>query len=219
MLGVVATVVFLMRLVPQPVRLARTGVPDGVSAMSAANTTIAELAWLVYGLSVGLVPLWAVSIPAFPLGVFTVVLLRREFTRRDIIGSGVWLGAILAAWLTGTLVLALAAGVVVNVGPQVWTALRSPNLDGLAPATWLIALVDASVWGVYGWWVGDPALLGYCAVLLGFATVILVRIASTSRLSLGSVRSTDLDPPVGPLVARSGGFTPSGVLVAAGEQA
>lgn len=179
LLGWLATAAFLVRLLPQPVRLVRTGVPHGVSPMAVLNIALTELAWLVYGLSEGLVPVWAVSLPAFPLGMWTVVLVRRQFTRRDLAGSSVWLLAIVVGWVTGTLAVVLAVSVLVNYGPQVVAAVRGHRLEGLAPATWYLALADAALWGAYGLAVDDPALLGYCAVLTISAAVILVRIART----------------------------------------
>jgi hypothetical protein len=57
------------------------------------------------------------------------------------------------------------------------TAIRGSRLEGLAPATWYLALADAGLWGAYGLAVGDPALIGYCAALASAAVVILARIA------------------------------------------
>jgi uncharacterized protein with PQ loop repeat len=178
-LGWLATIAFLVRLLPQPIRLVRTGIPNGVSAVAIMNIALTELAWLLYGLIEGLVPVWAVSLPALPLGLWTVVLLRHQITRRDLAVSGVWLAAIAIGFLTGTLAVILAASVVVNYGPQVLTAVRGRDLDGLAPATWMLALADAGLWGAYGVAVGDPALVGYCVVLTLFSLVILWRIWRT----------------------------------------
>lgn len=175
-LGWLATIAFLVRLLPQPLRLARTGVPNGVSGIAVMNIALTELAWLLYGLVEGLVPVWAVSVPAFPLGMWTVVLLRDRITRSDVMVSGLWLTAIVVGFATGTLAVVLAASVVVNYGPQVLTALRGRHLEGLAPATWFLALADAGLWGAYGVAVGDPALMAYCVVMTVFALIILWRI-------------------------------------------
>lgn len=179
LLGWLATFAFLIRLLPQPIRLMRTGVPDGVSPMAVMNIALTELAWLAYGLIEGLVPVWAVSLPALPLGLWTVVLIRRQITRRDLLGSGIWFATIALGWATGALAVVLAASVFVNYGPQVVTALRGRRLDGLAPATWWLALADATLWGAYGVAVGDPALIGYCIVLMASAAIILWRIWRT----------------------------------------
>jgi len=178
--GIVASVAFLVRLLPQPLRLARTGVPDGVSPMAAINIAVSELAWLVYGLVEGLVPVWAVSLVSLPLALWTVGLLRRQVGRRDLAGGAAWLAVMAATWALGILGLALALSVVVNYGPQVVTALRSDRLEGLAPATWWLALLDAATWGAYGLVVADPELILYTVVLSTSAGIILVRIRQTA---------------------------------------
>jgi uncharacterized protein with PQ loop repeat len=186
LLGWLATFAFLIRLLPQPIRLMRTGVPDGVSPMAVMNIALTELAWLSYGLIEGLVPVWVVSLPALPLGLWTVVLIRRQITRRDLLGSGIWLATIALGWATGALAVVLAASVFVNYGPQVVTALRGRRLDGLAPTTWWLALADATLWGAYGVAVGDPALIGYCIILTLSAAIILWRIWRTREEALAA---------------------------------
>jgi uncharacterized protein with PQ loop repeat len=182
-LGILATVAFLVRLLPQPIRLMRTGVPDGVSPLMAMNIGLTELAWLVYGLIAGLVPVWAVSLPAFPLAVLTVVLLRRQITRFDLLGACLWLVVISLAWAGGALGAVLGLSVIVQYGPQVWTAVRSDQLDGISPAMWKLAFVDALTWGAYGLAVGDPALLGYTVMLSTASAIILVRLAQTKTVA------------------------------------
>ncbi len=178
-LGIVAMAAFVVRLLPQPVKLLRTGVPDGVSPMTAINIALTEVAWLIYGLVEGLVPVWAVSLPALPLALWTVVLLRRRITGRDLLGAAAWSTVIAVTWVFGVLGVALALSVLVNYGPQVWVAVRSERLEGIAAATWWLAIVDAATWSAYGLAVSDPELLLYGAVLTASAITILVRIRQT----------------------------------------
>ncbi len=70
--------------------------------------------------------------------------------------------------------------VVVQYGPQVWTALRQDDLDGISPTMWKLAFIDALTWGAYGLAVGDPALLGYTVMLSASAVTILVRLSQTA---------------------------------------
>ena len=84
----------------------------------------------------------------------------------------------------------LAASVFVNYGPQVLTAVRGEHLEGLAPATWCLALVDAGLWGAYGVAVGDPALLGYCVILTLFSLIILWRIWRTRDATTEPILAT-----------------------------
>lgn len=180
-LGWIASIAFFARLFPQPIRLARTGVPDGVSPLGALNAAVSDIGWILYGIGAGLVPVWGTAAVALVPGVWTVALLRRSTGRRDVVGGLVWLAVILLAWRTGAMVTILGLSVLVNQGPMVWTALREDRLDGIAPMTWLLALADASLWGLYGVAVGDAALMGYGAVLFTSAVVILGRVWWTRR--------------------------------------
>mgnify|MGYP001217073457 FL=1 len=180
-LGIVASAVFLARLTPQPVRLARSGVADGVSPLAALNAVIAALAWLVYGLVADDPVVWIVSMVAVVPGVWAVLLLRRRTALADLLAAGAWAGIVVASAAAGFLAAALAMGVVVSQGPQVWQAVREHDLSGLSPATWWLSILDAATWGAYGIAVGDPALKGYAIVLTLSAVVVLARISWTRR--------------------------------------
>jgi uncharacterized protein with PQ loop repeat len=175
-LALVASAVFLVRLLPQPVRLARTGHAAGVSALAALTSVLTTLGWLAYGLWARLPVVWGVSVVALVPGIWTVVLLRRETTRMDVAAAGSWLGVQVVAALTGLFAAVLAAGVLVTQGPQVLKSLRESDLSGIAPATWWISLLDAATWGAYGVAIGDAALMGYGVVLSGSAVIVLGRI-------------------------------------------
>lgn len=180
-LGWIASIAFFARLFPQPVRLARTGVPDGVSPLGALNAAVSDIGWILYGVGAALVPVWGTAAVALVPGIWTVALLRRSTSRRDVVGGLVWLAVILLAWRTGAMVTILGLSVLVNQGPMVWTALRQDRLHGIAPMTWMLALADASLWGLYGVAVGDAALMGYGVVLFTSAVVILARVWWTRR--------------------------------------
>jgi uncharacterized protein with PQ loop repeat len=180
-LGLLASGVFLVRLLPQPVRLARTGVAAGVSPLAALNSMLTMVAWVSYGLIVGLPLVWAVSVVALIPGVWTVILLRRDVSRRDLTWAGAWLALQVVAAALGLLVAVLAVGVLVTQGPQVLRALRESDLRGLAAATWWLSLLDATTWGAYGVAVGDEALVAYGIVLSTSACIVLSRIHITRR--------------------------------------
>ena len=166
---------------PQPIRLARTGVAAGVSPLSALNSLLTMIAWVSYGLIVGLPLVWVVSAIALVPAVWTVLLLRRDVSRRDLTWAGAWLALQVVAAAVGLLVVVLAAGVLVTQGPQVVRAVRESDLTGLAAATWWLSLLDASTWGAYGVAVGDAALVAYGVVLATSAGIVLSRIRITRR--------------------------------------
>jgi uncharacterized protein with PQ loop repeat len=180
-LSIVAPVVYLVRLLPQPLRLYRTGVAAGVSPLSAMNGVIGDVGWLAYGLSAGLPAVWVVSSLALVPAIWTAALLRREVTRLDLAGAAAWAVVLVVSAAFGVVGVSLAAGVVVSQGPQVLEALRDDDLSGIAPSTWWVAVLDAGTWGAYGVAVGDAALMGYGVVLSAAAAVVLARIEWTVR--------------------------------------
>jgi len=178
-LSVVASAVFLLRLLPQPIRLWRSGVADGVSPLAAFNGVLVTVAWLVYGLVMDLPAVWIVSAMALLPGIWQAVLLIPQSRRVDVLGAVALAGVVLVAAMTETLGAALGLGVVVSTGPQVVTALRGRELDGISPLTWWVSIIDATLWGCYGVLMHDAALIGYGAVLAGFSVLVLVRLAVT----------------------------------------
>src|SRR5690349_2612620 len=118
LLGWLASILFISRLLPQPVRLVRTGLPEGVSPLAAINAVVSEAAWLLYGWEAGLVPVWAVSLAALVPGIWTVALLRRQVSAGDLARAGLWLAVIVVAATTGRLGVVLGVSVLVSVGPQ-----------------------------------------------------------------------------------------------------
>lgn len=182
LLGWLASIFYVSRLLPQPFRLIRTRLPEGVSSVAAMNAVITEVAWLAYGLHADLTPVWVVAVFALPPTIWTVALLRRETGRRHLLRSGVWLVLVVAAGLLGSLGAVLAISVVVNIGPQVWLAVRRTDLRGLSTYTWLFAIADGLLWGGYGAAVGDGALVAYAVVLVIGAVVVLARMARTGSI-------------------------------------
>jgi uncharacterized protein with PQ loop repeat len=188
--SILASAIFLVRLIPQPARLWRTGVTAGVSPVAAANAVTSASAWLVYGASRGLLVVWAVSVAALVPGVWTVSLLRREFGRLEVLASAAVVGTFVLSAAAGLFGAALALGVLATAGPQVWRAVRDSDLRGIAPATWFVAIADAVLWAAYGVFIHDGALQGYGVVLLASAAIVLGRVAWTrSRASVTPIGS------------------------------
>ncbi len=180
-LAIVASVVFLIRLLPQPMRLARSRVTTGVSPSAALNAVVSAVAWITYGALHRYPVVWGVSVLALVPCTWQALLLRRHVTKRDLVSVAGFVAVLLIAAALGVLGLALAGTVLVTTGPQVRRVLREHDLSGIAPATWWVAIVDAVTWGAYGWAISDAALIGYFVALLAAAVIVLTRLAWTSR--------------------------------------
>ena len=178
LLAVAASLVFLARLLPQPLRTFRTGEVAGVSCLAAMNALVADAAWLLYGLTAGVLAVWLVSVPAVVLSGWTVLLLRRTIGWRSAAIASGWLGLIVACAVGGALPLALSLTVLVCCGPAVWSAFSTRSPVGLSRWTWWLAVADAATWGCYGLAIGDGALQMYGAVLMVTAGSVLMRLRS-----------------------------------------
>lgn len=67
--------------------------------------------------------------------------------------------------------------------PQLLVAWRERDLGGLSLGTWVLSVVEASVWGTYGVLVGDPVLLVHNALhLTTSGGIVLLRLAKTKRM-------------------------------------
>lgn len=172
-----AVVVALAHPVPQVVRVLRTRSVAGVSGPTTWLGFAINSAWVTYGVARGLLPV-AVLSGAYVMGYVVVgVLLVRRGNRRGI-GAGVLAAIGLAAlvvvggWAALGTVLALA--VLPQFLPQVVEAWRADDLTGLAPGTYLIALVDGLVWGGFGAVAGDRPLVLYGVIMCSVAVAVLV---------------------------------------------
>lgn len=202
LLGWVGTALFLVRLLPQPLRLRRTGDTSGVSVHSALNALVSDSGWLVHGLLTGLAPVWVAAVCSIPIDLYVLWHLRRDIELGHVSGAGLWAAALAVGGALGGSVglgIVLGTSVVVNHAPQVWTAWRAHSISGLAPATWWFALADAALWGGYGIAERDAALVAYGVVLAVASVAILVALAVRPvRLSAAVVAGHAEPPPPDP---------------------
>lgn len=195
-----AVVVALAHPVPQVVRVLRTRSVAGVSGATTWLGLTINVAWVSYGLARGLVPV-AVLSGAYVLGYAVVaVLLVRGGNRRGI-GTALLAGVALAGlvvvggWASLGTVLALA--VLPQFLPQVVEAWTADDLTGLAPGTYLIAILDGVVWGGFGAVAGDRPLMLYGVIMCTVAVAILVPRARWAARQAAVSRERTVQPAVG----------------------
>jgi uncharacterized protein with PQ loop repeat len=172
-----AVVVALAHPVPQVVRVLRTRSVAGVSGSTTWLGFAINVAWATYGAARGLLPV-AILSGTYVVGYVTVgVLLVRRGNRRGI-GTGLLAAAgltalvLLGGWAALGTVLALA--VLPQFLPQVFEAWTADDLTGLAPGTYLIAVLDGIVWGGFGFVASDGPLMLYGVVMCTVAVAVLV---------------------------------------------
>jgi uncharacterized protein with PQ loop repeat len=181
---VAATMGTIAFLVPQISKLIRTGDSSGVSTTWASLGLVTNVGWAAYLSSQGfwiaiLAPIF--TIVAYALTMWALVRTGRDPRQSYLLGAvwGVLLTAtaLVAGWTALGVVLGLSYGVMLT--PSVWTAFRTANPSGISPGTWRIGIVEALLWGYYGWFHADIGILTFSVVGLVGSMLMLTRYHST----------------------------------------
>lgn len=166
------------RIIPQIARIRRTGSYAGVSRAGLWCWLGNDIGWLSYGHSSGLTPLVASSAA---LTVLDLILLAQ--TRSGARAANEKLGKLWAALMTAlaaagspALPAALIAASFSGTVPHAISSIRSSDLSGISPATWLLAGLDGILWLIYGAGTGDRPVTLYAALTLATSATILTRI-------------------------------------------
>jgi uncharacterized protein with PQ loop repeat len=193
---IAATAATLFFLVPQIVKLVRTGDAAGVSTTWPAIGLASNVGWTVYyvhgtlwaplvapiGATTGYaVTLWALARMGRPLGASAV--------RGAVAGAVLVATTAVLGWTALGVALGLSFGV--TMVPTLWTAYRTWNPSGISPGTWWLGLAEAVLWGFYGWHHADAGILTFSVIALGGSAAMLARYAATHRRigEFGSRRS------------------------------
>ena len=188
-LATVSTVVFLL---PQIAKLKRTGDSSGVSTTWAALGFVSNVGWFTYMISQS--RWYAVVAPLSTFIFYAVALRALAGTGRDLrnatviaVGWSLVLGgvAVGGGWTTLGVVLGLTYAAMVT--PSIWTAYRSRKPSGVSAGTWWIGSVEALLWGLYGLYHMDPAIITFGTVQLTASALMLTRYYTTRRLVLEQV--------------------------------
>lgn len=203
-IAVVANVIGASMALPQARHLARTRCVDGISASWVGVSIALNAWWLAYGLSERVWALIPVSGISLALYLTIAVLLVTTLGRRTFVGLG--LGAfglgmvplpalLLGGWTAAGVAIGLSYGI--QLFPAVVASFRTRALQGIAPATWILAFVEAVLWLFYGWGIADAALAVSGAVGAVLAGAILVRLAVTGHRPLHALMWRRRVAPVG----------------------
>lgn len=190
-LVVIANVLGSAMAYPQAAKLLRTGNPEGVSAIWAGVSVSMNMWWLVYGVANSLWGLVPTSAIATALYAVIVVAFVRSVGRSAF--GGLAFGALVfglvplpvllvAGWSAAGVTIGLCYGM--QLLPAVVAAFRTTDLSGVAAGTWIMAWVEGAIWGAYGLFVVDGALLIGGVAGVSMATLMLVRLAMTGHRPL-----------------------------------
>lgn len=189
----IATAAALAGLLPQTVRVRRTGDIAGLSLAWPALGVVTEAAWTVYAVheQLWLLAPSAVAMVVFDAALFWVMARTAAPFASSLVPVGMWaLALTLVALLAGAPALGVVLGSAygVQIAPLLWAAYRTPAPTGLAPATWLIATGEFALWWVYGELTDDVGvkllgLVGGASSVALLARWIVTRPPSLSSLT------------------------------------
>ncbi|WP_432495304.1 SemiSWEET family transporter [Kineococcus auxinigenes] len=180
-LGLLAAAIGIATGVPQILRLLRSPDASGLSFSSSVLGMLGAGTWLTYGLLLMDPAQLVGNVPGLGCAAVTVVLAARRLglpLRHAGTAVAAWVPIVAAAQLLGgaTLVGALATAVsLVRMVPQVRTAFGSGSLAGLAPGTFVLTQLSATLWTVYGAATGQPSVVVCSVVSAVLAGVVLSR--------------------------------------------
>lgn len=178
LVAVAATIISFALLVPQIVKLWRTGRTAGVSPAWAATGASSNLGWLAYMVSQQLWIVLPSVIVASVQFLTTFWLLRRNHAQvrtGAVAGIAISAGYVAVGIAFGwtTLGAVLAFSYAIQLAPSVVTAWRTWAPDGISPTTWTIAVMEAVGWGTYGILVEDRNIV-FFGIVSGTASLMVL---------------------------------------------
>ena len=181
LVGAVATIATFVHVVPQILRLLRTGRIEGVSPSWAAVGMTLNFGWIAYVVSQEYwiaIPSIVVAIASFGVALY---LMKRNgaAVRPSILFSAAVAAAavviqLAAGWTVLGTVLGLSNGL--YLGPSVVEAWRSHTPVGVSPLTWVLAEIEGLLWGFYGVLVLAGPIMVFGATEALLSGLILLRL-------------------------------------------
>ncbi len=179
--GVAATAVTFVHVVPQIARLLRTGRVEGVSVAWAAVAIVLNLGWMAYVIVQEFwitIPSIVAAIVSFGSALYLMYRNGADVRPGMLLSAAVAMGSVgiqlAAGWTVLGTVLALSNGL--YLGPSVLTAWRSHAPVGVSPLTWALATLEGLMWGCYGVLVAAGPLIVFGATEAGLSALVMLRL-------------------------------------------
>lgn len=177
-LGTFATVLGLIRALPQLVRLLRAREACGVSLDSAATSAVVSFGWAAYGLLTDQIYVGVASGSTgliFAIIAFFALRFGRPIKECKI--APLWLVVLLLAGLTGKsgLGIVLPVSVLASNIPQLWVAYKEGDLSDLSLGTWALSILDGLTWFTYALIQQDVSIVFYGLFQFSTSGLIVLR--------------------------------------------
>ena len=197
--GVAATVLTCIQLVPQIVRLLRMGRPEGVSPGWAVLGVVINSGWLIFLVAEAVwMPVLACAVAEVGFAITFWLLYRSGADVRAGVALGAASVAVLAVvgagWGWTALGTALALANNVQFLPSIAAAWRTYAPVGLSAATWALLLAETAGWMTYGVLIERIPIVLYGLTGMVASILILARIAFT-RGRVRAVRAGGYNAP------------------------
>ncbi len=181
LVGIVATAVTFVQILPQIVRLIRTGRTEGVSPAWAAGGATINLGWLAYvieGRFWVTIPSIIVAIISFVLALYLLYRNGASIRAGLLMSGAIAVASVViqqaAGWTVLGTVLGLSNGL--YLGPSVVAAWRSQAPVGISPLTWWLTVLEGLKWGFYGVLVEAVPIMVYGSTAILLALLVLLRL-------------------------------------------
>ena len=165
LLGMLGTIIGLVRALPQLIQLLKARQAHGVSVDTAGTSSVVSFGWAAYGL---LTDQAYVTLATGSSGIIfaLIVIFAIRFGRstKEIRVTALWILVLVLSkvlWGVNGLGIALPLSVLVANAPQIMVAYREGDLSDLSLGTWLLSLSDGLVWGAYALFSRDYSILAY----------------------------------------------------------
>ena len=176
-LGAIGTGVGLIRAVPQLAKLLRAREAFGVSADTAATSSIVSFGWATYGYVTDQpFVTFATGSSGLIFALVTFFALRFGRPVRELRIAPIWLAVLVLAYRFAGgkgLGVALPISVLAANIPQIWTAHKEGDLADLSLGTWVLSITDGLVWGLYSLLQHDMSILVYAVFQLTTSGLIV----------------------------------------------
>jgi len=195
--GAVATVLAVVFIWPQVIRVYVKRSVEGVAAQSQLIGLSGTLMWLTYGVITDRLPmvLSNLNIELAILALMVMLVRKRALPlwQPVVVFVATLVFCVVAAQISSTIIG--VTGVLIGtpaIFPQVWRALRTEHLLGVSVTSYMLLASMGTGWFTYGLTIGDPVVSYPNLVLIPSASFIAWkawysrRHAQTHQLSAGS---------------------------------
>ncbi len=181
LVAVIANGLTFVQIVPQIVRLIRSGRTEGVSPTWAAVGMTINLGWLGYILDNQLweaIPSVTAAIVSFAVALLLLIRNGVRVNAALRLCAVVVLASVViqqfAGWTVLGTVLGLSNGL--YLGPALITVWREQVPTGVSPSTWWLTAAEGFKWGLYGLLLGAVPIMVYGSTAVLLSSGVLLRL-------------------------------------------